>query len=89
MTRPSESLHRDHFRTTLPRSGRVIGSVFDTPSVYCFQIYFYWLCRETNAFEWFADLLKAQEKEMEDRGMGDFLTYKLFLTGWDQSHVSV
>ncbi|XP_043983838.1 NADPH oxidase 1 [Gambusia affinis] len=52
------------------------------------KIYFYWLCRETHAFEWFADLLKAQEKEMEERGMGDFLTYKLFLTGWDQSHVN-
>uniref|UniRef100_A0A3B5MEK9 NADPH oxidase 1 n=1 Tax=Xiphophorus couchianus TaxID=32473 RepID=A0A3B5MEK9_9TELE len=52
------------------------------------KIYFYWLCRETNAFEWFADLLKAQENEMEERGMGDFLTYKLFLTGWDQSHVN-
>ena len=51
------------------------------------QIYFYWLCRETHAFEWFADLLQVLEKEMEERGMGDFLTYKLFLTGWDQSHV--
>lgn len=26
---------------------------------------------------------------MEERGMGDFLTYKLYLTGWDQSHVRV
>ncbi|CAL8305816.1 unnamed protein product [Arctogadus glacialis] len=50
------------------------------------KIYFYWLCRETHAFEWFADLLQVLEKEMEERGMGDFLTYKLFLTGWDQSH---
>ncbi|XP_034545750.1 NADPH oxidase 1 [Notolabrus celidotus] len=50
------------------------------------KIYFYWLCRETHAFEWFADLLKGLEKEMEERGMGDFLTYKLFLTSWDQSH---
>lgn len=54
-----------------------------------FQIYFYWLCRETHAFEWFADLLQVLEKEMEERGMGDFLTYKLYLTGWDQSHVRV
>lgn len=52
-----------------------------------FQIYFYWLCRETHAFEWFADLLQVLEKEMEERGMGDFLTYKLYLTRWDQSHV--
>ncbi|KAM9795330.1 NADPH oxidase 1 [Neosynchiropus ocellatus] len=49
------------------------------------KIYFYWLCRETNAFEWFADLLKVLEQEMEERGMGDFLTYKLYLTGWDTS----
>ncbi|XP_042349696.1 NADPH oxidase 1 [Plectropomus leopardus] len=49
------------------------------------KIYFYWLCRETHAFEWFADLLQVLEREMEERGMGDFLTYKLFLTGWDQS----
>lgn len=53
------------------------------------QIYFYWLCRETHAFEWFADLLQVLEKEMEERGMGDFLTYNLYLTKWDQSHVGV
>uniref|UniRef100_A0A8C2WLY8 NADPH oxidase 1 n=1 Tax=Cyclopterus lumpus TaxID=8103 RepID=A0A8C2WLY8_CYCLU len=53
------------------------------------KIYFYWICRETHAFEWFADLLQVLEKEMEERGMGDFLTYKLYLTGWDQGHVSV
>uniref|UniRef100_UPI0037E86F97 NADPH oxidase 1 n=1 Tax=Semicossyphus pulcher TaxID=241346 RepID=UPI0037E86F97 len=52
------------------------------------KIYFYWLCRETHAFEWFADLLQGLEKEMEERGMVDFLTYKLFLTGWDQSHAN-
>ncbi|KAJ8397998.1 hypothetical protein AAFF_G00433450 [Aldrovandia affinis] len=52
------------------------------------KIYFYWLCRETHAFEWFADLLQVLEKEMEERGMGDFLTYKLYLTGWDHSHAA-
>ncbi|XP_036404540.1 NADPH oxidase 1 isoform X1 [Megalops cyprinoides] len=52
------------------------------------KIYFYWLCRETHAFEWFADLLQVLETEMEERGMRDFLTYKLFLTGWDQSHAA-
>lgn len=52
-----------------------------------FQIYFYWLCRETHAFEWFADLLHSLEGEMEERGMLNFLSYKLFLTGWDHSHV--
>uniref|UniRef100_A0A8B9GVF7 FAD-binding FR-type domain-containing protein n=1 Tax=Astyanax mexicanus TaxID=7994 RepID=A0A8B9GVF7_ASTMX len=52
------------------------------------KIYFYWLCRETHAFEWFADLLQVLEKEMEERGMRDFLIYKLYLTGWDHTHVS-
>ncbi|XP_060783509.1 cytochrome b-245 heavy chain-like [Neoarius graeffei] len=52
------------------------------------KIYFYWLCRETHAFEWFADLLQVLEKEMEERGMKDFLTYKLFLTGWDYTHAT-
>ncbi|KAI7801796.1 NADPH oxidase 1 [Triplophysa rosa] len=56
------------------------------PKLQTKRIYFYWLCRETHAFEWFADLLQVLEKEMEERGMKDFLTYKLYLTGWDQSH---
>ncbi|KAJ8015726.1 hypothetical protein DPEC_G00029130 [Dallia pectoralis] len=55
------------------------------PKLHTRKIYFYWLCRETHAFEWFADLLQVLEREMEERGLGDFLTYKLFLTGWDQS----
>ncbi|XP_062855965.1 NADPH oxidase 1 [Trichomycterus rosablanca] len=50
------------------------------------KIYFYWVCRETHAFEWFADLLQVLEREMEERGMKDFLTYKLYLTGWDHTH---
>ncbi|MBN3281191.1 CY24B protein, partial [Polyodon spathula] len=52
------------------------------------KIYFYWLCRETHAFEWFADLLHSLEGEMEERGMHNFLSYKLFLTGWDHSHAA-
>uniref|UniRef100_A0AAR2ISC2 FAD-binding FR-type domain-containing protein n=1 Tax=Pygocentrus nattereri TaxID=42514 RepID=A0AAR2ISC2_PYGNA len=52
------------------------------------KIYFYWLCRETHAFEWFADLLQVLEKEMDERGLKDFLTYKLFLTGWDHTHAA-
>ncbi|XP_044061023.1 NADPH oxidase 1 [Siniperca chuatsi] len=59
-----------------------------SPKLRTRKIYFYWLCRETHAFEWFADLLQVLEKEMEERGMGDFLTYKLYLTGWDQSHAT-
>ncbi|XP_037531665.1 NADPH oxidase 1 [Nematolebias whitei] len=60
----------------------------NNPKLHTRKIYFYWLCRETHAFEWFADLLQMQEKEMEERGLGDLLTYKLFLTGWDESHTN-
>ncbi|XP_023647954.1 NADPH oxidase 1 [Paramormyrops kingsleyae] len=52
------------------------------------KIYFYWLCRETHAFEWFADLLQVLEKEMTEREMRHFLTYNLYLTGWDSSHAA-
>lgn len=65
----------------------VRGSLFNPASFSPSQIYFYWLCRETQAFEWFVDLLQVLEKEMDERGMGDFLTYKLYLTKWDQGEV--
>ncbi|XP_056294934.1 NADPH oxidase 1 [Pseudoliparis swirei] len=58
------------------------------PTLRTRKIYFYWICRETHAFEWFADLLQVLEREMEERGMADFLTYKLYLTGWDQGHAN-
>ncbi|XP_061104708.1 cytochrome b-245 heavy chain-like isoform X2 [Conger conger] len=58
-----------------------------TPKLRTRKIYFYWLCRETHAFEWFIDILQALETEMEERGMANFLTYKLYLTGFDQSHI--
>ncbi|XP_043830356.1 NADPH oxidase 1 isoform X2 [Dromiciops gliroides] len=46
-------------------------------------IYFYWICRDTGAFAWFNDLLACLEREMEECGKVGFLTYRLFLTGWD------
>ncbi|XP_042746672.1 NADPH oxidase 1 isoform X2 [Lagopus leucura] len=49
------------------------------------QIYFYWLCRDTGAFAWFNDLLASLEQKMAESGKADFLTYRLFLTGWDTS----
>uniref|UniRef100_A0A8C8CQP7 FAD-binding FR-type domain-containing protein n=1 Tax=Oncorhynchus tshawytscha TaxID=74940 RepID=A0A8C8CQP7_ONCTS len=71
----------------------LVGSIWykfkdSNPKLRTRKIYFYWLCRETHAFEWFADLLQLLEREMEERGMGSFLTYKLYLTGWDQSHAN-
>ncbi|KAM4697068.1 NADPH oxidase 1 [Rhinophrynus dorsalis] len=49
------------------------------------KIYFYWICRETGAFAWFADLLRSLEQEMISSGKEGFLNYRLFLTNWDSN----
>ncbi|KAI5279572.1 cytochrome b-245 heavy chain isoform X1 [Manis pentadactyla] len=49
------------------------------------KIYFYWLCRDTHAFEWFADLLQLLETQMQERNNAGFLSYNIHLTGWDES----
>ncbi|XP_029463249.1 NADPH oxidase 1 [Rhinatrema bivittatum] len=49
------------------------------------KIYFYWICRETGAFAWFADLLASLEQEMSSSGKATFLNYRLFLTSWDSN----
>lgn len=41
------------------------------------KCYFYWICRDTNAFEWFQDLLEALEAEDID----NFLEIHMFMTG--------
>ena len=41
------------------------------------KCYFYWVCRDTQAFEWFQDLLEALEAEDVD----NFLEIHMFLTG--------
>lgn len=51
------------------------------------QIYFYWLCPETQAFEWFADLLQSLERQMADKDMADFLSYNIYLTRWKETEV--
>ncbi|XP_015988216.1 cytochrome b-245 heavy chain [Rousettus aegyptiacus] len=52
------------------------------------KIYFYWLCRDTHAFEWFADLLQLLETQMQKRNNADFLSYNIYLTGWDESQAN-
>ncbi|XP_070567414.1 cytochrome b-245 heavy chain-like isoform X2 [Ptychodera flava] len=48
------------------------------------KVYFYWICPDTNAFEWFADLLQHLEQQMLELGNRNFLDYNIFLTrGWD------
>jgi len=66
----------------------LLCSTSSNPSPPAPQIYFYWLCRDTGAFAWFNDLLASLEQKMAESGKADFLTYRLFLTGWDTSIVS-
>eukprot|EP01102_Stenamoeba_stenopodia_P013604 TRINITY_DN4438_c0_g3_i1.p1 TRINITY_DN4438_c0_g3~~TRINITY_DN4438_c0_g3_i1.p1 ORF type:complete len:560 (-),score=66.87 TRINITY_DN4438_c0_g3_i1:1030-2709(-) len=43
------------------------------------NVYFYWICREYVAFEWFRDLLKEIEDEAKQRGFA--LKINIFFTG--------
>ncbi|KAJ6667615.1 hypothetical protein lerEdw1_016736 [Lerista edwardsae] len=52
------------------------------------KIYFYWLCRDTHAFEWFADLLQSLETQMQEKNNAEFLSYNIYLTGWDESQAT-
>ncbi|XP_075453075.1 NADPH oxidase 3 [Ascaphus truei] len=52
------------------------------------KVYFYWICRDTRSFEWFADLLSSLEVQMAERGKSHFLSYHLFLTGWDDNQAA-
>ncbi|XP_064564283.1 NADPH oxidase 3 isoform X2 [Zonotrichia leucophrys gambelii] len=52
------------------------------------KVYFYWICRDPSAFEWFADLLFHLETKMAEKWENDFLSYRIFLTGWDESQAT-
>ncbi|KAM9316728.1 NADPH oxidase 3 [Gastrophryne carolinensis] len=52
------------------------------------KVHFYWLCRSTHAFEWFIDLLRSLEERMSQQQKSHFLSYHLFLTGWDDDQVA-
>ena len=52
------------------------------------RVYFYWLCPEPTAFEWFADLLKELELKMAEAGRANFFSCNIYLTrGWDTNLV--
>ena len=52
------------------------------------KVYFYWICPDTNAFEWLHDLLRYYDKQMAETGFTDFLKYFVYLTrGWDRNLV--
>uniref|UniRef100_A0A8D2LUJ3 NADPH oxidase 3 n=1 Tax=Varanus komodoensis TaxID=61221 RepID=A0A8D2LUJ3_VARKO len=52
------------------------------------KVYFYWICRDPSAFEWFADLLCLLEAQMAKKGKAHFLSYHIFLTSWDESQAA-
>ncbi|KAJ7342129.1 hypothetical protein JRQ81_009078 [Phrynocephalus forsythii] len=52
------------------------------------KVYFYWICRDPSAFEWFADLLCLLETQMAKKGKARFLSYHIFLTSWDESQAT-
>lgn len=86
--RHSEQQEKVEERVEIPASMLLVflqSHLLPDPSP--FQIYFYWLCRDTHAFEWFADLLQLLETQMQERNNPDFLSYNIYLTGWDESQV--
>ena len=44
------------------------------------KLYFFWICPEPTAFEWFADLLTSVEQQMSENGKSDFLDIHIYLT---------
>lgn len=47
------------------------------------KVFFFWICRDTNAFEWFTDFLKHLEIQMAEMNKPGFVEYNIYLTGWD------
>ncbi|XP_054642771.1 cytochrome b-245 heavy chain isoform X1 [Dunckerocampus dactyliophorus] len=60
----------------------------DNQDVFTKKIYFYWLCPETQAFEWFADLLQSLEGQMAEKNVTDFLSYNIYLTRWKEAEAA-
>lgn len=53
------------------------------------KIYFFWLCRDTGAFEWFAELLRQLEDRMAETNHPGFLEYHIHLTsGWSNTQAT-
>ena len=54
------------------------------------KVYFYWICKDTKAFEWFQDLLKVMDDQILQDGLGNFLEYYIHLTrGWSDRDAKV
>ncbi|XP_048855109.1 cytochrome b-245 heavy chain [Brienomyrus brachyistius] len=62
--------------------------VHENAKVFTKKIYFYWVCPDTQAFEWFADLLQCLERQMAEKGSPDFLSYNIYLTRWKEKEAA-
>uniref|UniRef100_A0A3B3QBM7 NADPH oxidase 3 n=1 Tax=Paramormyrops kingsleyae TaxID=1676925 RepID=A0A3B3QBM7_9TELE len=47
------------------------------------KLYFFWICRDTTAFEWFRDLLLSLEGDTT--GTGRLVSFHIYLTSWDDA----
>ena len=53
------------------------------------KVYFFWICPEIHAFEWFGDMLSHLEQQLSERGQKDLIEYNIYLTrGWDAKQVT-
>ena len=53
------------------------------------KVYFFWICPNVEAFEWFGNLLKSMEHQLRDVRKEAFLDYNIYLTrGWDTKMAS-
>lgn len=47
------------------------------------KVYFFWICPSLDTFEWFGEMLKNLENELDSSQYNDLLEYKIYLTkGW-------
>jgi len=48
------------------------------------KVYFFWICPEISAFEWFGDMLSHLESQLAEIGRSDLIEYHIYLTrGWN------
>ncbi|CAK8682628.1 unnamed protein product [Clavelina lepadiformis] len=48
------------------------------------KVYFFWICPEVHAFEWFGDMLTHLEQQLIETGQQNLIEYNIYLTrGWD------
>nr|NP_001073020.1 NADPH oxidase [Strongylocentrotus purpuratus]AAW22991.1 NADPH oxidase [Strongylocentrotus purpuratus] len=63
-----------------------LKSVNNSASLKLKKVYFFWICPDTNAFEWFSTLLDSIDTHFTEQGKPDFLKYYIYLSrGWNNT----